>query len=380
MSTRFPIHVCLVSEQATPNFIPALDSRTRPDEVVLIVSPGMRDRAKWLGEAFRARNIRVSEHAIDAPWDIAGIRESLRQLVIARAGQPLALNVTGGTKPMAIAAQEVFAREKLPILYVHPERNELLPLFGAGERMAIEGRVRLSEYLAIHGYRELSRERTEPPEAHHALCDELVKEVERFGKQLRRLNLLAAGAKDTLQVNLSESSRDERLLEILDKLDRYGLATIEGGTLVFPDKRSRFFANGGWLELYVARVVDSLAQELGIQDSARSLTVESASGARNEIDVAFLARNRMFLIECKARRMDGPDENGPGAETLYKLDSLTAMGGLNTRGMLVSYQPINHYDRQRARQLRIQVVDAGALRNLDSHLRKWVLESASLRA
>lgn len=127
MSSRFPIHVCLVSQQATPNFIPALDSRTRPEEVILVVSPHMRKQAGWLGEAFRARGIRVSEYPIGDPWDIAGIQESLLQLVLERADPRLALNVTGGTKPMAIAAQQVFDSEKLQIFYVHPERNELLP-------------------------------------------------------------------------------------------------------------------------------------------------------------------------------------------------------------------------------------------------------------
>jgi len=41
---RHDVHVCLVSEQATPNFIPVLDARFRPREVILVVSPQMRER------------------------------------------------------------------------------------------------------------------------------------------------------------------------------------------------------------------------------------------------------------------------------------------------------------------------------------------------
>jgi hypothetical protein len=70
--------------------------------------------------------------------------------------------------------------------------------------------------------------------------------------------------------------------------------------------------------------------------------------------------------------MAGDEEDGPGAETLYKLDSLTAMGGLNTRGMLVSYQAIEASDRRRARELRIELVERGELRNLDQHLNRWI--------
>ena len=238
--------------------------------------------------------------------------------------------------------------------------------------MVIEGRVRLAEYLAIHGYRELSRDDAEYPDAHEALCHELVKEVDRFGAQLRRLNYLAGLARQTLRVDLHAWIGDERLREVIDKLDRYGVAKIDGTSLCFANEQARFFANGGWLELYVYRVLERASAELAVQDRARGIRVESPAGSHNEIDVVFLAQNKLHLIECKARHMGQAEDDGPGAETLYKLDSLTAMGGLNTRGMLVSYQPINHYDRLRARHLRIEVVDGGALRNLDTHLRKWV--------
>ena len=103
------------------------------------------------------------------------------------------------------------------------------------------------------------------------------------------------------------------------------------------------------------------------------MRVESAGHARNEIDVAALVHNRLYLIECKTRSMQGDsDAAGPGAETLYKLDSLTALGGLNTRGMVVSYQPLKQWDRQRADDLRIKVVEGGQLRNLDGHLANWI--------
>jgi hypothetical protein len=46
---------------------------------------------------------------------------------------------------------------------------------------------------------------------------------------------------------------------------------------------------------------------------------------RNEVDIALLAQNRLFIIECKTRKMSGDDLAGPGAESLYKLDSLTSL-------------------------------------------------------
>ncbi len=372
----YGIHVCLVSQQATPNLIPVLDSRTRPREVVLVVSPDMRERAKWLHEAFAARGIRVSECLVADAWDIASVQEALLNLLVRRDGETLALNVTGGTKPMAMAAQEVFRAGGHPVFYVHPERNEIIPLWPRGESIRMEDRVEISEYLAVHGFRELSRDKREFADGHHLLCDEWVKEVERFGEPLRRVNGLAAKAKGVLRVGMGRSTRDDRVREVLDKLDRYGIATVEGETLTFPDEASRFFANGGWLELHVARVIEGLREVLGSPDTARSLQVESGDGVRNEIDVAFLSRNRLFLVECKSRRMQGDAQDGPGPETLYKLDSLTALGGLNTRGLLVSYQNVDDWDRKRAKELRIKIVQAGELRNLARHVREWTNTSS----
>lgn len=371
---RHDVHVCLVSEQATPNFIPVLDTRFRPREVILVVSPQMQARANWLKDSLARRVERVSEHVIEDAWNIPRIHEALLNLVAAREGMDLALNVTGGTKPMAIAAQQVFHAENLPIFYVHPARNEIVPLFAGEPPFAIEERVALADFLAIHGFRELRRDPRKHPENHALLAAEFVKEVKRFAEPLRTLNWLVGRAKGILRVALERHTNDPRLGELLDKLERYGVARIEKQALIFPDEAARFFANGGWLELHIARVLCDCALELGVQDYTRGLVVESAGGARNELDIAFLAHNRLFLVECKSKWLQGTEAEGPGAESLYKLDSLTALGGLNTRGMLASYQPIESWNRRRAADLHIRIVEAEQLRNMADHLRKWVSE------
>lgn len=260
---RRQIHVCLVSEQATPNFIPVLDTRFRPREVILAVSPQMRERARWLKEVIARRVERVSEFALDDAWDIPAIQDAFINLVVARHGEDLALNVTGGTKPMAIAAQQVFQAEKLPIFYVHPARNQVVPLFSREASFTIEERVGLTDYLAIHGFRESRRAPNGHSERHAMLAEELVKEVKRFGPPLRTLNWLVGRAEGTLRIALEGRANDPRLGELLDKLERYGVARLERQVLVFPDETARSFANGGWLELHVARVVSDCAGELG---------------------------------------------------------------------------------------------------------------------
>jgi len=186
------------------------------------------------------------------------------------------------------------------------------------------------------------------------------------------VNAIVARARQGLRAPLDRAASDERVREVLDKLERHGIAALRDTNICFSSERDRFFANGGWVEVHVADTLERIGREVGIHAWARSLTIESTAGVRNEIDVAFLAHNRLYLIECKSRRMSDDATGAPGAEALYKLDSLTALGGLNTRGMLVSYRALDPWNTRRARDLRIRVVEAGQLRNLDRHLIDWV--------
>ena len=377
--SRYDAHLCLVSQQATPNFVPTLDRRFRPKEIVLAVSDDMIERAGWLEAVFRKLGIKTSQVRIRDAWDVASIQDDLMQLLIEQGQKTIALNVTGGTKPMAIAAQEVFRDDRRPIFYVHPQRNELIQLFSNSGAFEIQERVGLPDYLGIHGYAITQQDTREFDERWYQLAEEWIKDVELFADPLRQLNYVAQQAKKNLQAPLPDHYQNSKVWPMIDKLKQYEIAIPTTSNLVFPSEAARFFVNGGWLELHVARAMERLAARYGAQGVARNLRVESAGHARNEIDVAALVHNRLYLIECKTRSMQGDrDAVGPGADALYKLDSLTALGGLNTRGMVVSYQPLQWRDKQRAIDLRIEVVETGQLRKLDEHLAKWINAPASV--
>ncbi len=94
----------------------------------------------------------------------------------------------------------------------------------------------------------------------------------------------------------------------------------------------------------------------------------------NELDVAFLADNRLYIIECKTTRFDkGGPRAAKGADILYKLDTLTdLLGGLQARSMVVSYQQFRAHDRQRAADLHIRVCCSGDLSELPAKIKRWV--------
>ncbi len=189
-------HLYLVSAQATPNLTPALDPATRPRRVILLVSADMRGRARWLETVLTARGTRVESWGIDDPWDLERIQTQILELLEREKDQvargTLALNATGGTKTMSIAAYEAFRAYDLPIFYVHPERDRLIWLHPGGmPARDLENRLRLEPFLQAHGARVTHLTREGIPPHLSDLTHWLASQARTFAPVLGTLNYLA---------------------------------------------------------------------------------------------------------------------------------------------------------------------------------------------
>lgn len=377
-------HVVLVSDQPTPNLTPALDPELRPKEIVLVTSPDMRRQAHWLSEALRDTGIVTTPWPIGDAWNVEHVRDRMLDLLTERPEQSMALNVTGGTKPMAIAAYEVFRAEGFPIFYVHPETDHLIWMHHPDRPPSrdLADRVKLERFLQAHGVRITSKgDPLGVPEPLRALNHELIQGIDSYQRPLGTLNWAAQTAERTLvsePVN-AEAWRDRAFQALIGLFERAGYLRVDGQRLRFPDEDSRFHVNGGWLEAHVWGLCLGLKKETGIQDIARGVEVERQTRGGpvpNELDIALLANNRLRVIECKTRRFEpAPGSNSKGADALYRLDALTdLLGGLKAKGMLISYRSLGENDLKRAENHRIKVCDGVKLKALPGHLRQWIVE------
>lgn len=375
---RHAVHVLMISGQPTPNLTPVLDRAFAPDKVILVTSPDMRQRAAWLKAVLRPRGVVLETWQIDNAWDIERIRDQLLDMMVALEGQDLALNATGGTKPMSIAAYELFRQFDLPIFYVHPEQDRIIWLHPSDRPgQALDDRVRLDAFLQAHGARILGRQTNRGiDEPLRLLGEELIHQLPAWQGPLATLNWLASQAERQLQVPI-EPDQARRIQPLLEGFTALGLIALEGGRLHFADEAARFYANGGWFEQHVyAQLYHLRGQIPGFQDLGLGLQIQrsTANGeVPNELDIACLVNNRLYLIECKTRSWKGPHASGAGADALYRLDALgDLIGGLQARSMLISYRDIPDHDRQRANDLRIRTCDGKQLRQLRQHLLDWV--------
>lgn len=373
---RFDTHLCLVSAQATPNLAPALDPDFKPRRVVLAVSQDMREKARSLESVLKRHGIAVEKLTVNNAYDFNDCWDVFSGWIGNQ--KNAALNVTGGTKVMAMAAQDVFREVKKPVFYVNVENDEVIRLDVREKPFTLPTKIKLPEYLEAHGY-SVSGNPAKPDinAGRRDFIDRLAYESGRLGRALGQLNWLAQQAQPGLiSPALDTQDRDSRLDELIRMFEHDLQLELRDGKLIFPDEAARQFVNGGWLEQLVYQALAQIAPGLGIADYAIGLEVLAQDGkTRNELDAACLYRNTLYLIECKSANLAAPGRGNEcsGTDALYKLDALRIMGGQRTRAALVDFRgSLRDADKRRAAQMNLRVISGSQLGNLQGELKAWL--------
>ncbi len=369
-------HLCLVSGQPIPNITPLIDKFFAPETVILLISPDMQQKAQWLEQFIKPRGIKVIQWSINDAWDIEHIQERVLELLDTEYADGLALNATGGTKPMSIGAYSVIG--DLPVFYVHPDEDKILWMNPSEhEAHLLEDRLKLTDFLQVYGYQFISGDTNKVTTENIELAQELIKNIENFAKPLAKMNFLANRAEGHPKLESPEvdkHNQNSSFLALRQLFEDKGICYFSNNKLTFNSEEKRFFANGGWLEEYVFDVLRKIrASNDGyeIRDLQKSVEVKSfIGGTRNELDVAFLSNNHFHVIECKTKSWK---EDGSGSDAIYKLDTLKeTLGGLQGKGMLISYKQLNEADTQRAKNEQIFYCHYTQLKRLDEYLKNWI--------
>jgi hypothetical protein len=378
-------HICLVSAQAAANLLPALDSSLKPDKVVLIVTAKMKRQADNLAKVFQENAIQVDFLQLSNEQDFHRIENELMESAAQLEDDDVMLNITGGTKLMSVAAQSVAAASGWRMFYVDADTDQVIWL-GSDDTAAqpLQQQLRLRHYLKSYGFSFTEKpNRAQPTPAQRELTQNLAQQVGNLGDAISTLNALAQDAENrrSLSVQLNAWQRDSRSLDVLLRdFEKANALNLQGETIHFANDAQRDFVKGGWLELHVMHAVNTVTGPLGIRDKAMGLeVVDDARQAKNELDIAFMARNRLFVIECKTGRIDKSQGSADRPEppkandTLFKLaENCHRIGGHGTRGMLVSYRRLREPELRLAQALNIDVVTGADIARLPDKLKHWV--------
>ena len=378
------IHICLVSQQAAANLLPALDPALKPGKIILVVSKKMQPQAAHLSAVLKECAIQEQLLQLSNEHDFHQTENELLELAAQLEDNAVTLNITGGTKLMSVAAQSVAQASGWRMFYVDADTDRVIWL-GKDQTptQPLQEQLKLRHYLRSYGFEIATKpNRTQASSAQQQLTQSLVQQIGSLESSVSVLNALAqeAEARRSSSVVMADWQRDSRSLEVLLRyFEDAQTLTVKGDRIHFVDEAARSFVKGGWLELHAIQAVHQVTGAMEIRDKAMGLeVVDSTTQTRNELDIAFMARNRLFVIECKTARIDKPqgaDRAAPpkANDTLFKLaENCRRIGGLGTRGMLVSYRKLHEPELKLAKALGVEVVAGVDIARLPERLKHWI--------
>ncbi len=369
------IHVCLISVQPIPNLLPLL--LEKPAKALFLVSPEMKAQAERLKKIVRPRGIAVEIREIVSAYDYESALQKFEH--VAKEYPEAILNVTGGTKIVALAAFQAFYFNSRRIIYLDTFNNQLLQLAPETVSFPVQDNlVKVHDYLVAYGMNPLP-DTISVEEKRRPDLQELAELLINDETLLSRLNTAIdrCGNNKSSSINLDLNGLGDKAELLAGMLVQSGVVDwTSSSNLHIPTADKIFFCNGGWLEEYVYWMVKELSLK-GL-DLAMNVRVEWDGKGRqqteNEFDVLFTHDNRLHLISCKTSNPERQTATGSRAtEALNELDTLAdRAGGLFGRAMLVSARKLSNFDRERAKKMKICLVDGVEVLRLKAHLQTWL--------
>ena len=375
------IQVAIGTLQPLPNYITA--SQLKPDVVAMIRTSNDHNVVRHTSrvcEALQSFGIKVHTFPGLPASGYAEIRQFmegvLHSLYQAHPDARFQLNMTGGTKVMAVAALTVFGSQPdCEVVYLDTHAGQIEYLQPAHRApLPTSERLDLRPFMKLHGFNVETIASEDP-----AWC-ERVTQRSTLTNQIAKTAFAPSG-NQTIGImnragiqcgnNLSTFSLSKpargTLLEILQKSSRIGLIDWDQKlTFRFINEDAASFFAGGWLEEYLWLKL-SAHTELNVHCSvkgfwARDENTGSPEGkGYNELDLIVFRGHRFYVIECKTGVLDKTTTQV--TEVLAKLAQLAkASGGSLAEALLVSYRPIREGDKARAVEMGVRVYDAENIR------------------
>lgn len=331
MNTMF----CLVSRQAMANVLPVF--MYRPSNVVLFTTPEEKHCADNLERLFKSKNFNVLRKDNLNAYDYIAFKGVVKNELI-KFQEEVCLNVTGGTKLMALAAYEAFAEKDKTIIYCNTENNEIIYLFPQLKTEPLRLNLSIENYLNAYGYELLETKSRDVKENYFELFSflhdhNLIKMFTVFLDNYR-----------------SQSAADSNIKTFNDRKDKiFSIQKTVSAVLLFvKDKKYKFtddrFLKGEWLEYFVQWSLkkQNITPEVGVK-------IKSSSDVENEVDIMFIKNYQLNLISCKSGRRNDPNKD------IYEIETLRNIaGGTFGKAFLVTAAPLTERMLKRAEDLKVK--------------------------
>jgi|JI10StandDraft_1071094.scaffolds.fasta_scaffold28361_5 hypothetical protein len=311
--------ITLVGGQILPVYMGITEKS--PDVVHILYSKDSKNQFTLLKKSLD--NKEIYSYQID-PFDFEGIKTKVEGIIFDNSKESFELNLTGGTKIMAIACQQVFNDLKLPIFYID-QKHHLFDILDKRSSQ-ISGRINIKTFLKLSGHNnyEINEFRDFTSEEIR-LSEFILSQVNESWFKDACYQLYNKGKFKSLK-NYSFTVKDVKL-------------NWNGRTLQFQSgtRQEVFTSNkafeisfkGIWWEILIGRAVSKWDRAFEFKMSLRIKSKIDSTLDKNEIDIVLNTGKNLVFIECKSGEVTQHDVNKIKAvRDLY--------GGISARSILVS--------------------------------------------
>jgi hypothetical protein len=361
--------LCLLSEQHVPNLLSV--HHYRPDRLVLVETTAMQNRsaASRFQSALKIGGLdyidKCDIELLDAEDNLDSVRAVLARTFGRYPSAEWVANVTGGTKPMSIAAFEFFQAKGHQVVYTNFARPNVLISLDSSDESVCQYELSIKEFLAGYGFV-------------FEKSDDNLGQAESRARNLAECSrIIAAYSSSQGLLQLSENERNkarkkgceiqpgqvvaqspEVASAVRSAFELKGdenAASLHGNV----NKYAAEFLTGGWLEVFFWDLLSRNAKSLGIWDVRLGLAVKRQGDTTgSEFDVAFMHEYGLAMIECKS----GSQGHDQASDVLHKVEAVTRQfRALRVRSYLAT-TGTNIFDNQ-THQVKSSVTNRAAIYN-----------------
>lgn len=314
--------VALVGGQLVPVYLGIREKS--PEHVHLIYSDELVSKVKTLKSQFN--NIKFSDHIVD-PYNFQDVSDLVESLVFENGDDQWAVNLTGGTKVMTLAAHNIFKELDFESFYI--DQNNKLFSFKEKSFSEIQTEIKITTFLKLSGHTKIRKSTLSSYDK------------DEFNIASKMLELMQDSDVDSLFRKVASRVKDYNVKSFKHKLDTGASMTWNSGSLTIKTPKSEFNTyhpnafficfSGLWWELVVASAARNWELKKEMLIGVELLANIDEKFPKNEIDIILNTGKNMVFIECKSGNVKQADIN--------KIRVVKRMyGGIASRSILVCYK------------------------------------------
>jgi len=379
------ILACLISKQTIPNILSIY--HFQPDSLIFISTEKMQKDKKnnAIIETLKLLNLDYTNKTdeIIVNQDCLIDCEENISLILSKydlSSNKFILNLTGGTKIMALAAFNQFkdiSNDNIKMIYTPIPKNEFIEIYPDKNKCkkpeSFNLKLNVQQYVTAYNTKISNIKQLESIKQYalekQELCQYIVNNYDNIISLLssfsNNLRVKRKCEQYLFEYNYTPENNEEEFLK------NFGFEIADGKISKILIKDDIKFLTGDWLSLYAYNEIKDIAD-----DCLAEVFLKSNKDTENEFDVLFTKNNALYLVECKTLSQSH-DKDG---DILYKIYALQQDFGLRPEGLLVSASKeqilkndeIKESLKKRAKQCNTKIIHPAEIKNLKEWVKKEV--------